>query len=87
VGAPARVIVRLVAARIFVVTLVGAAAGLILAMSSVRFIASLLYQVRATDAHKIAPPALIILAAAAVAATPAIVRATRIDPATLLRTD
>jgi hypothetical protein len=35
----------------------------------------------------LALPAIIIIAAAIFAATPAIIRAIRIDPATLLRTD
>jgi len=87
VGARAATIARLVTTDLVAVILAGAAAGLILALTGVRTIESLLYQVRPTDAPMLALPAIIIIAAAIFAATPAIIRAIRIDPATLLRTD
>jgi hypothetical protein len=66
---------------------VGAAAGLALGMLSVRYIEALLYQVKATDAPILATPALAIIAAALLAAAPAVARAVRIDPVAMLRAD
>ena len=65
----------------------GAAAGLALGMASVRYIASLLYQVKPTDVTMLAVPAGLILAAALAAALPAVIRAVRIDPVTTLRSE
>jgi Mg/Co/Ni transporter MgtE len=67
--------------------LVGAAAGLALGMASVRYIAALLYQVKPTDVAMLALPSFTILAAAFAAALPAVIRAVRIDPASMLRAD
>jgi putative ABC transport system permease protein len=65
--------------------LIGAFAGLALGMVSVRYIQALLYQVKPTDPSMLAVPALIILAAVFLATLPALTRAIRIDPATILR--
>jgi hypothetical protein len=67
--------------------LVGAAAGLALGMASARYVESLLYQVRATDVMMLAVPMLTIVAAAVLAALPAVIRAVRIDPVAMLRAD
>jgi len=56
-----------------------AVASLVLALASVRYIASLLYQVRSGDPRMVVLPALTILAAALLAALPPVVRAERID--------
>ncbi len=87
IGAQAGDIARRVTADIFVMVLAGAAAGLALGMVSVRYIATLLYGVKATDAGMLVLPSATILAAAVVAALPAVVRAVRIDPASMLRAD
>ena len=87
IGAQAGDIARRVTADIFVMVLVGAAAGLVLGMVSARYIATLLYGVKATDAGMLVLPSATILAAAVVAALPAVVRAVRIDPASMLRAD
>jgi putative ABC transport system permease protein len=87
IGAQAGDIARRVTADIFVMVLAGAAAGLALGMASARYIATLLYGVRATDAGMLVLPSATILAAAVVAALPAVVRAVRIDPASMLRAD
>ena len=87
IGAQAGDIARRVTADIFVMVLAGAAAGLALGMVSARYIATLLYGVKATDAGMLVLPSATILAAAVVAALPAVVRAVRIDPASMLRTD
>ena len=85
IGAQAGDIARRVTADIFVMVLVGAVAGLALGMVSARYIATLLYEVKATDAGMLAVPSATILAAAVVAALPAVIRAVRIDPAAMLQ--
>ena len=65
----------------------GAFAGLALGLASVRYLEALLYQVKATDPGMLAVPALTILAAALLAALPPVMRATRIDPAQVLRAE
>ena len=85
IGAPAGDVARRVTADIFAAVLVGAAVGWALGMASVRFVDSLLYEVRPTGAGALAVPAFTILATALLAALPAVVRAVRIDPAVVLR--
>jgi ABC-type antimicrobial peptide transport system permease subunit len=87
IGAQGGDIARRVTADAFRMVLVGALAGLGLGLASVRYIAALLYQVKATDATMLAAPSLIILAAAFVAAIPAVIRAVRIDPVAMLRSE
>jgi predicted permease len=87
VGAQARGIARLVTMDVFSMVLLGAAAGVGVGMVSVRFIESLFYQVKATDLPMLAPPSLAILAGAFLAAVPAVIRAVRIDPITMLRAE
>jgi ABC-type lipoprotein release transport system permease subunit len=87
IGAQGASIARLVTLPVFSMVLAGALAGLALGMISVRFIASLFYEVKATDFGALAVPSLTILAAAIVAALPAVMRAVRIDPAEMLRTE
>jgi len=87
IGAPAATIARLVTVEVFTMVLVGALAGLALGMASVRYIEALLYQVRAGDPAMLALPALTILAAAALAALPAVFHAVRIDPTAMLRAE
>ena len=87
IGAPASDIARRVTADVFSMVLLGALAGLAFAMASVRYIESLLYQVKPTDPAMLALPSLTILVAAILAALPAVIRAVRIDPAAMLRTD
>jgi hypothetical protein len=55
--------------------------------ASVRYIESLLYEVKGTDVRMRMIPSLTILAAALVAALPAVIRAVRIDPVAMLRAD
>jgi ABC-type lipoprotein release transport system permease subunit len=54
---------------------------------TVRYIESLFYQVNATDVSILAFPSLAILAAAVLAAVVPVIRAVRIDPATMLRAE
>jgi putative ABC transport system permease protein len=87
IGAPAIDIARRVTTDVLSMVLVGAGAGLVLGITTVRFIEALLYEVKPTDVKVMALPALIIVAASLVAAMPAVVRAVRIDPAATLRAE
>jgi len=87
IGAQAHGIARLVTVDIFSMVLAGAIAGLALGMALVRYIETLFYQVKATDLSVLAIPSLTILAAALLAALPAVVHAVRIDPAKMLRAE
>jgi len=87
VGAQAGGIARLVTTDVFSMVLLGAAAGVGLGLVSVRLIESLFYQVKATDLQMLALPSLTILAGALLAALPAVIRAVRIDPVTMLRAE
>ena len=61
--------------------------GLSLGLASARYMETLLYEVKATDAGVLGLPALTILAAALLAAVPAVIHAVRIDPVTMLRSE
>ncbi len=87
IGAQAADIARRVTAQVLGMVAVGAAVGLGLGMLSVRYLEALLYQVKATDAPILAAPVFAIIAAALLAAAPAVVRAVRIDPVAMLRAD
>jgi predicted permease len=87
IGAQAGDIARRVTADVFAMVFAGALAGLGLGLVSVRYIATLLYQVKPTDVTMLAAPSLVILATAFVAAAPAVIRAVRIDPVAMLRSD
>jgi ABC-type antimicrobial peptide transport system permease subunit len=87
IGAPAGGIILLVTVDVLSMVLAGAVAGLVFGLVSVRPIETLLYQVKSTDAKMLALPSLTIVAAALLAALPAVIRAVRIDPAKTLRSD
>jgi putative ABC transport system permease protein len=87
IGAPVAHIGRLVSGDVMAAVSLGAVAGLALGMASVRSIESLFFQVKATDPAMLALPSLAILAAAILAALPAIIHAARIDPAIMLRSE
>ena len=86
-GAQAANIARLVTTRVFAMVLLGAAFGLVLGTASVKYVNSLLYGVKATDLSALVIPTMILLAAACLAAIPAVLRAVRIDPAIMLRAE
>jgi predicted permease len=87
VGARMGSIARLVTIQIFVSVFVGAAAGVALGMASVRYVQTLLFGVKGTDPSMLMAPALVLLAAALLAAIPAVLRAARIDPSIMLRAE
>jgi ABC-type antimicrobial peptide transport system permease subunit len=87
VGAQAGDIARRVTADVFTMVLAGAVAGFAAGMASVRYIEALLYQVKATDLGILALPSLTIVAAALLASLPAVIRAVRIDPVAMLRSE
>jgi putative ABC transport system permease protein len=86
-GARTGDVAREVTAGILAAVCVGAMAGLGLGLASTRYIASLLYRVKTTDLGVLAFPSLIILATALLVAVPAVIRALRIDPVVMLRTE
>jgi predicted permease len=87
IGAPAMDIARRVTVDVFFMVIGGAAIGLALGMVSVRYIAILLYQVKATEPPMLVFPALVILGVALLAALPAVIRAIKIEPASTLRSE
>jgi putative ABC transport system permease protein len=86
VGAPRRNIAALIMNQVFAMVAAGAVAGVALGMATMRYVETLLFGVRGTEPTMLAAPAAVLLAAALLAAIPAVVRAARIDPATMLRT-
>ncbi|HUH63146.1 MAG TPA: FtsX-like permease family protein, partial [Terracidiphilus sp.] len=87
IGSPRAGIVRVVTLDVFLMIAIGGCAGLALGFGAARYVASLFYQVKATDADMIAWPTCAILFAALVAALPAVLRALRTDPAQILRAE
>jgi len=86
-GAQVGDVARRVMTGISVAVALGAIAGLSLGLASVRYIESLLCQVKATDAAVLAIPFLTILLAVVIAAVPPVLRALRIDPVAMLRVE
>jgi hypothetical protein len=84
-GARAAHVARRVTADVFAMSVCGGIAGLAAGVLSERYLRSLLFEVKATDAAMLAAPALTIFAAALCAAIPPVLRAVRIDPALTLR--
>ena len=87
IGATASDITCRVSVEACYMVLVGALTGITLGLVSVRYIKTLLYGVIATDPVMLALPSLTIFAAALVASLPAVIRAVRIDPVTILRSE
>ncbi len=87
IGAQAGDIARRVTKDVFAMVLAGAIAGLALGMASVRHIESLLYQVKTNELGMLLLPSVTMLAAALLAALPAVIRAVRIDPVAMLHSE
>jgi hypothetical protein len=87
VGAQAGGIARLVAMDVLAMVVVGATVGVALGLGSVRYIETLLWEVKPTGMAMLVLPSFAILAAALLAALPAVFHAVRIDPVTMLRAE
>jgi ABC-type antimicrobial peptide transport system permease subunit len=87
VGAQGPNIAKLVTAEVFAMVTLGAVVGVALGMISVRYLQSLFYQAKPTDVAMLAFPSLSILGTALLAAVIPVIRAVRIDPATMLRAE
>jgi len=87
IGARSVDVVRRVTQELAIMVLAGCAIGVVLGIGSVRFVQSLLFEVRATDPAALTAPTLTVLAVSAIAAVPGILRAVRIDPAVTLRSE
>jgi ABC-type antimicrobial peptide transport system permease subunit len=84
IGAQVVAVVRIVTVDVFLMVLVGAAAGLTSGLALVRYMAALFYEVKPTDLAMLAFPWLALLGTAVLASLPPVARAARIDPVTLL---
>lgn len=87
IGANTGEIARRVTSEVFAMVALGAAAGIGFGLASARFIASLLYGVSGRDPAMLILPSATIIVAALLSAIPAVVRAARIDPVTMLRAE
>jgi putative ABC transport system permease protein len=87
IGSSRAHIVRIVTSDVFLMIAIGGCTGIALGFGASRYVASLFYQVKATDADIIALPAAAILLTALVATLPAVLRALRTDPTEILRAE
>jgi predicted permease len=87
IGSTRAGIVRIVTRDVVLMVALGGCAGIALGFGASRYVASLFYQVKATDADMIALPACAILVTALVATLPAVLRALRTDPTEILRAE
>lgn len=86
-GARSSHVVRRVTTGMLGLVCLGSIIGLGAGLASARFIETLLYDVKATDTRLILAPILTLFVAAALAALPPAIRATRTDPALTLRSE
>lgn len=87
IGSPRAGIVRLVTLDSVLMIALGGCAGIGLGFGAARYVASLFYQVKPTDAEVIAWPVCVFLLTALVATAPAVLRALRTDPTEILRAE
>ena len=87
IGARQGHIVQSVMAEVYWAVFAGAGGGIVLGIGSAKWIETLLYQVKPADPAMLLLPLATILAVALVAALPAAIRAVRIDPAAMLRSE
>jgi predicted permease len=85
IGARNGDIVHRVIVEPFIMVVIGGTAGLGLGIALMKYVESLLFQVRPTDVAMLALPSGTILVATILAALPAVIRALKIDPAKMLR--
>jgi len=79
--------VRLVTLDVFLMIALGGCTGIALGFGAARYVQSLFYQVKATDADIIALPLCAILLTALLATLPAVLRAVRTNPTEILRAE
>jgi predicted permease len=87
IGSTRAGIVRIVTRDVFLMIALGGCTGVALGFGAARYVESLFYQVKATDADMIGLPACAILLTALVATLPAVLRALRTDPTEILRAE
>jgi len=87
IGSTRADIVRIVTSGVFRMVALGGCAGVALGFGAARYVESLFYQVKATDADMIALPTCAVLLSALVATLPAVLRALRTDPTEILRSE
>jgi hypothetical protein len=87
IGANASDIAWRVTGEVFAMVLTGAVVGVGLGLLASRYVDSLLYHVKPTDIGILALPTLTILGAALLASVPGVIRAVRIDPVEMLRSE
>ncbi|MDQ2950014.1 MAG: ABC transporter permease, partial [Acidobacteriota bacterium] len=86
-GAASGGIAMLMAGQAITRALFGVLVGFAFGVATARHIQSLLYGVKATDVSMLVAPGITILLVALLAAAPAMLRATRVDPAVTLRSE
>jgi hypothetical protein len=86
-GAPYADVVRRVTTGILLMVFAGSIVGLAGGVASARLIETLLFEVKSTDAGMILGPVLTLFGAAMLAALPPVIRAIRLDPARILRSE
>lgn len=87
IGSSRAGIARIVTLDVFLMVMLGGCAGVALGFAAARYVQSLFYQVKSTDADVIALPACAILLTALVATLPPVVRALRTNPTEVLRAE
>lgn len=87
IGSSRTGIVQLVTFDVFQMIVLGGCAGVVLGFGAARYVQSLFYQVKATDADMLALPISALLLTAFVATLPAVFRALRTDPTEILRAE
>jgi predicted permease len=87
IGSPRAGIVRIVTLDVFQMIALGGCTGVALGFGAARYVQSLFYQVKATEADLIALPTCAMLLTALVATLPAVLRALRTDPTEILRSE
>jgi predicted lysophospholipase L1 biosynthesis ABC-type transport system permease subunit len=86
-GARVSDVAQRVTSEVFSVVLVGGVAGVGLGVVSMRFLAALFFDVKATDLSILAMPLLMMFGVTLLAALPPAIRAARINPVRVLRAD
>jgi ABC-type antimicrobial peptide transport system permease subunit len=87
VGARRAAIARLVTVSVFFRVALGALAGVALGLGLSRYIETLFYHVKAADTAMLTLPLAAIVGVTLLATAPAVVRALRVDPAEILRSE